>query len=243
MNASGHNTLYFERTAIVAGSPMMNILHQCRVAVFGLGGVGSWCAEALARTAVGHITLVDPDAVAPSNINRQLPALEPTIGRPKAEVLAERFAAINPDGVFTPRVEAYSPANAGSFDLGSFDYVVDAIDSLSDKADLILRCTNATTAPRAAFFSSMGAARKLDPGRVAAAEFWKVEGCPLARALRTRFRRSGVFPARKFTCVYSPESIPQQGDARANGTFAHITMTFGTRLAALVVADMYHRTH
>lgn len=220
---------------------MMDILRRTRVVIFGLGGVGSWCAEALARTAVGEIVLVDPDAVAPSNINRQLPALTDTVGRPKAEVLAERFAKINPDGIFTPRVEAYTAATGDSFGIGGFDYAVDAIDSLADKADLILRCTAPATAPVRGFFASMGAARKLDPARVAAAEFWKVEGCPLARALRTRFRRSGVFPVRKFTCVYSPESIPQNGDASANGTFAHITMTFGARLAALVVADIYRR--
>ncbi len=242
MKACDYNTLYFERTAIVAGSQMMNILRGTRVIVFGLGGVGSWCAEALARSAVGEITLVDPDTVAPSNINRQLPALAATIGSPKAEVLAERFAQINPDGVFTPCVSSYNSATARSFGIETYDYVVDAIDSLADKADLILRCTAPATAPRAAFYASMGAARKLDPALISATEFWKVQGCPLARALRTRFRRAASFPQRKFTCVYSPESIPQSGDAAANGTFAHITMTFGTRLAALILADIYRRT-
>lgn len=221
---------------------MMDILRRTRVIIFGLGGVGSWCAEALARSAVGTITLVDPDTVAPSNINRQLPALVDTIGRPKAEVLAERFARINPDGVFTPVAAAYTADSADTFAIETYDYAIDAIDSLADKADLILRCTAAATAPRAAFYASMGAARKLDPAKIGATDFWKVQGCPLARALRTRFRRAATFPQRKFTCVYSPESIPQSGDARANGTFAHITMTFGTRLAALILADIYRRS-
>lgn len=232
----------FSRTAIVAGASMMHVLAQTRVAVFGLGGVGSWCAEALARTAIGHITLVDSDTVAASNINRQLPALIPTVGLPKAEVLAHRFEAINPRGEFVPVIGRYTPENGAAFRLETYDYVIDAIDSLPDKADLILRCTAAATAPAKGFFSSMGAARKINPALVADAEFWKVEGCALARALRTRFRRSATYPGRKFRCVYSPENIPQSGDASANGTFAHITATFGNRLAAMIINDIYRRT-
>ncbi|MDE6612119.1 MAG: tRNA threonylcarbamoyladenosine dehydratase, partial [Muribaculaceae bacterium] len=139
----------------------------------------------------------------------------------------------------------YAPETAGGFGTETYDYVIDAIDSLADKADLILRCTDPATAPRRAFFSSMGAARKLDPSKIAVAEFWKVDGCPLARALRTRFRRSGVFPSRKFKCVYSPETLPQQSDGPkgVNGTFAHATADFGLRLAYLVINDIYNSTH
>ncbi len=214
---------WLERTAIVAGPEMMDALARTSVAVFGVGGVGSWCVEALARTGVGAITIADPDCVAQSNINRQLPALVTTVGQAKVDVLARRIADINANCAVKALQKRYTPETAADFGLNNYDYVVDAIDSLPDKASLILRCTSAATAPRAGFVSSMGAARKLDPARVSVAEFWKVEGCALARALRTRFRRSGEFPGRKFRCVYSPESIPQCGDAGANGTFMHIT--------------------
>ena len=208
---------WLERTAIVAGPEMMDALARTSVAVFGVGGVGSWCVEALARTGVGAITIADPDCVAQSNINRQLPALVTTVGQAKVDVLARRIADINANCAVKALQKRYTPETAADFGLNNYDYVVDAIDSLPDKASLILRCTSAATAPRAGFVSSMGAARKLDPARVSVAEFWKVEGCALARALRTRFRRSGEFPGRKFRCVYSPESIPQCGDAGANG--------------------------
>ena len=213
----------FERTRLLAGDSMMKALADTRVLIFGVGGVGSWCAESLARTGIGSITMVDPDTVAQSNINRQLPATTATVGLPKVEVLADRLASINPEARIEGVAGRYTPENAAGFGIESYDYVIDAIDSLTDKADLILRCTDPATAPRRAFFSSMGAARKLDPSMISTAEFWKVDGCPLARALRTRFRRSGIFPRRKFRCVYSPESLPHraEGPSGVNGTFAH----------------------
>ena len=229
------------RTRLLAGDDMLARMAETRVIVFGTGGVGSWCVEALARTGIGHITIVDSDTVAESNINRQLPALFTTIGRPKVEVLAERIRALNPDADVTALEARYTPENAESFALESYDYVIDAIDSLSDKADLILRCTNPATAPRKAFFSSMGAARKMDIAKVQTAEFRKVEGCALARALRNRFRKTGVYPRRKFRCVYSPERLEHRysDDSGANGTFVHATAVFGLRLAELVIKDIY----
>lgn len=232
---------YLGRTAMLAGDDMMKALASARVIVFGVGGVGSWCVEALARSGAGHITIVDSDTVAPSNINRQMPALVSTIGRPKVDVVRERIADINPEAEVTAICGRYTPETAPEFGLENYDYVIDAIDSLSDKADLILRCTDSATRPRRAFFSSMGAARKLDPSKIAVADFWKVEGCPLARALRNRFKRSGKFPRRKFKCVYSPETLPHrsEGPSGVNGTFAHATAIFGLRLAGLVIDDLY----
>lgn len=232
-----------QRTHLLAGDDMMERLRQCRIIIFGVGGVGSWCVEALARSGAGNIAMVDPDAVAPSNINRQLPALHSTIGRPKVEVLADRIADINPHCHVTAMAQAYTHDNADTFAIDGYDYAIDAIDSLADKADLILRCTDPVTAPRQAFFSSMGAARKLHPAAVATAEFWKVQGCPLARALRTRFRRAATFPRRKFTCVYSPESLLHRADGPAgvNGTFAHATAVFGLTLASLVIENEYRK--
>ncbi len=232
---------YFGRTAMLAGDAMMDTLKNLKVLVFGVGGVGSWCVEALARTGVGHITIVDSDTVAPSNINRQMPALSSTVGQPKVDVIAARIADINPEAETIAIQGRYTPETAPDFAIETYDYVIDAIDSLADKANLILRCTDPSTAPRRGFFSSMGAARKLDPSKISTAEFWKVDGCPLARALRTRFRRSGVFPKRKFKCVYSPETLPHraEGLAGVNGTFAHATAIFGLTLASLLVTDLY----
>ena len=160
----------FARQRLVAGDAMMEALGRTRVIVFGVGGVGSWCCEALCRSAIGHITLVDSDLVAVSNINRQLMATTSTVGTPKVEALARRLRDINPVADIIARQEAYTADTADSFDLGSYDYVIDAIDSLENKALLILRATAADTV----LFSSMGAARKLDTTKIGIAEFFKV---------------------------------------------------------------------
>lgn len=224
------------RTEALVGKDAVEALTNTSVILFGVGGVGSWCAEALARTGIGTITLVDPDTVAESNINRQLPALTDTLHMPKAKVMTQRIALINPDCHALACVGRYTAGNAATFGIEDYDYAIDAIDSLADKADLILRCTGTDTAPTHGFYSSMGAARKADSSQVRMADFWKAEGCPLARALRTRFRRAGLHP--HFKCVYSPEQPLPKSDASVNGTFAHITATFGLRLAEAVVRDV-----
>lgn len=241
------NSIYFQRTALVAGSEMMKILPQISVLIFGVGGVGSWCVEALARTGIGKITIVDPDDVAPSNINRQLPAIQSTIGTPKVEALAQRLRQINPDAEINAVQGVFSAETEKEYDFGKYDYVIDAIDSLPDKALLILKATDPASQPHRAFFSSMGAARKISPEKIAVAEFWKVQGCPLARALRNRFKKNDTYPKQKFKCVYSPETIPSHNingvEQAVNGTFAHITGIFGLTLASLVVKDLYSHTN
>lgn len=219
---------------------MMTRLSQTRVIIFGLGGVGSWCAEALARTGIGYFTLVDSDCVDITNINRQMPALHSTVGQAKVEVVSRRIIDINPSAEITVIQGRYTQETAADFGIENYSFAIDAIDSLADKADLILRCTNPETAPKEGFFSSMGAARKMDIGKIDVAEFWKVEGCPLARALRTRFRKTDKYPRRKFKCVYSPETLPHRMPTDGpNGTFAHATAAFGLRLAQLVVNAVY----
>ena len=160
---------------------------------------------------------------------------------------------INPEADIIAINKIYTAETAGDFNLEEFDYIIDAIDSLSDKALLLL---NAAAASRPTLYSSMGAALKLDPGQISVAEFWKVHGCPLAAALRSRFRRNSTFPRRKFKCVYSPErlqnrSIPDQngsdsamsfGKVAVNGSLCHITATFGLRLASLVINDIYSKS-
>lgn len=232
-----------QRTERLVGPAGLERLAAARVVLFGVGGVGGWCAESLVRSGIGHLTVVDPDAVCPSNLNRQLVATTSTLGRPKVEALRERLLDIAPDADVRARCERYGAATADAFVLDDFDYVVDAIDSLEDKALLIRRAT----ASRARLFSSMGAALKMDPTRIAVTEFWKVKGCPLAAALRRKFKRQGLFPARRFQCVYSDELLPNLGESErgeqglVNGSVAHATAAFGLVLASLVVRDALSR--
>lgn len=235
-------TEIFRRTQRLAGAGGMARLHAARVLVVGVGGVGSWCAEALVRSGIRRLTIADMDSVCVSNINRQLPATTSTVGRPKVEVMRERLLDINPHAEIEALQRCYTAETADSFALQTFDYVVDAIDSLAHKAHLI---RSVCAQPATRLFSSMGAAMKSDPSHIGVAEFWKVKGCPLAAALRRRFKREKQFPARKFKCVYSDELLPNLGadavEPNANGTFVHATAIFGLTLAGLVVRDALSR--
>ena len=236
---------FFDRTALLTGPDVMQRLASTRVLLFGVGGVGSWCAEGLVRSGVGHLTLVDPDRVAPTNVNRQMMATSRTIGRLKVEALRDRLLEIHPAADIRCEARFFSEETAEDFDWDSYDYVIDAIDSLKDKAALILRACRS----RAVFFSSMGAALKLDPTRVRVAEFWQVRGCPLGAALRKKYRQKGVLPARKFLCVYDDEVLPNRGrsdetcayKAVINGSAAPVTALFGFTLASLVLQDVYRK--
>ncbi len=234
----------FRRAELLLGDEAMGRIAQKRVIIFGVGGVGSWCAESLVRSGISRLTIVDSDRVAVTNINRQLMATTKTVGQVKVEALKERLLAINPSAEITALQQIFNAETAESFQLGTYDYIVDAIDSLKDKALLILLATSLSPqgeSRRGAFFSSMGAALKLDPTRIKITEFWKVQGDPLARALRKRFKRDGQYPKRKFQCVYSDEllenKMPIDPNDRGNGTIVHITAIFGFMLAGLVVQD------
>ncbi|MBR1851088.1 MAG: tRNA threonylcarbamoyladenosine dehydratase [Bacteroidales bacterium] len=256
----------FNRTALLVGDDAMNRLVQSRVIIFGVGGVGSWCAESLVRSGIGHLTIVDSDRVCVTNINRQLIATVHTVGRVKVEALRERLLEINPKADIKAVQEIYSAETASSFGLEQYDYIIDAIDSLADKVHLL---HYASTMPGVTY-SSMGAALKLDPTQVRVAEFWKVQGCPLARAMRKRIKSSGLYPRKKIMCVYSPELLTNQGrattcgteaclcpkaqtgegradllnhewcssKAQINGTMTHITALFGFTIAGLVVRHL-----
>ena len=236
----------FRRAELLLGEEALLLISSRRVIIFGVGGVGSWCAESLVRTGIRRLTIVDSDCVSVTNINRQLMATTETVGQPKVEVLKKRLLSINPSAEITALEQVFCAETADSFHLGSYDYVIDAIDSLKDKALLILKATEAGVG----FYSSMGAALKLDPTRIRVAEFWKVEGDPLARALRKKFKHQGLFPQKKFLCVYSDELLVNKGNPpddeeqpsmfckpQTNGTLAHITAIFGFTLAGLVIQD------
>lgn len=232
----------FQRVTRLLGKDFLERLQQTRIILFGVGGVGSWCAESLIRTGIGHLTIVDNDSVNITNINRQLMATVSTVKKVKVVVLKERLLDINPDADIIALQKFYSEETANDFVFDNYDYVIDAIDSLKEKQLLILRATQS----KACFFSSMGAALKIDPTRIQVADFWKVKGCPLAAALRHRLKKQGVYPARKFRCVFSDELLKNLGEneehlgnkAQINGSLSHITATFGFTLAGLVIKDM-----
>ena len=228
----------------------MTRIKQMRVILFGVGGVGSWCAESLVRSGISQLTMVDSDCVSVTNINRQLMATTQTVGRVKVEALRERLLSINPTAQITALQKVFSQETAAEFQLDRYDYIIDAIDSLKDKAQLILLACQT----KAKFFSSMGAALKMDPTRIQVTEFWKVKGDPLARALRNKFKSQGVFPKHKFQCVFSDELLQNQGQPstadeapsmfnkpQINGSVAHITAIFGFMLAGLVINDILSR--
>ena len=221
----------FRRSELLLGDEAMSRIGEKRVIIFGVGGVGSWCAESLVRSGIRHLTIVDSDRVCITNINRQLMATTKTVGQVKVDALKERLLSINPSAEINALQKIFTAETAESFDIGSYDYIIDAIDSLKDKALLILMATQTD----AKFYSSMGA------------EFWKVQGDPLARALRKRFKRDGQYPKRKFQCVYSDELLeirasPPIGErlmprGNENGSIVHITAIFGFMLAGLVIQD------
>jgi tRNA A37 threonylcarbamoyladenosine dehydratase len=184
----------------------MDVLGHTRVIVFGLGGVGSWCAEALVRSGVGHISIVDSDTVCVTNINRQVQATTGTVGKFKTEVLKERLLEINPRCDVAAFGRVFSRETAEDFGIGNADYVIDAIDSLTHKLDLI----EYTARTGARLFSSMGMAQKLDPTRLKTADIWETQGCPLARLVRSGLRKRGFNG--HFTAVYSSERLPLRGD-------------------------------
>lgn len=183
----------------------MRVLADSHVAVFGLGGVGGFCVEALARSGVGALDLIDHDQVSPTNVNRQIVALESTIGRPKAEVMAERVRDINPDCRVVARTCFYLPDTAGAIDLKSYDYIVDAVDTVTAKLFLAERAQEAGVP----IISSMGTANKLDPTMLEVADISKTETCPLAKIIRKECRKRGI---KHLKVVYSREPAPQPGD-------------------------------
>ena len=236
----------FRRSELLLGNEVMERIAQKRVIIFGVGGVGSWCAESLVRSGIRQLTIVDSDLVCITNINRQLMATTQTVGQVKVEALKERLLSINPSAEITALQKIFSQETAEEFNLDSYDYIIDAIDSLKDKAQLILTaCKTGAT-----LFSSMGAALKLDPTRIKVTEFWKVQGDPLARAIRKKFKHYGQFPEKKFQVVYSDELLENRGcptdegeepssfdKPQTNGSLAHITAIFGFTLAGLVIQD------
>ena len=178
----------FSRAALLLGEEAMERLHNAHVAVFGVGGVGAACCEALARGGVGRLSLFDPDTVSVSNINRQLEALHSTVGRNKAEVMRERILDINPKAHVTVCPVFYGAENAAQYPLDAFDYIADCIDTVSSKLLLIVSAHEKNVP----ILSALGAGNKMDPFRLQAADIEKTTVCPLARVMRRELRKRGV---------------------------------------------------
>jgi tRNA threonylcarbamoyladenosine dehydratase len=257
----------FQRTELLLGHEVMEKIASKRVIIFGIGGVGSWCAESLVRSGIRQLTLVDSDLVCITNINRQLHATTLTVGEVKTDALKRRLLEINPSAEIQTFQKIYEPESSGFFELDQYDFIIDAIDSLGNKIDLIRKATRT----KAVFFSSMGASLKLDPTKIRVAEFWKVKGCPLGHIVRKKIRK-GDLPAKEFMCIYSEELLENKGagsscgtdkclcpkmknssgdpnladhewcsqKAVINGTVAHITAIYGFTLAGLVIQNIYN---
>ncbi|MBQ3998351.1 MAG: tRNA threonylcarbamoyladenosine dehydratase [Paludibacteraceae bacterium] len=227
---------YFSRSEALLGPEAMEALRNKRVLIVGVGGVGSWCAEALVRTGLMHLTIMDGDVIQASNVNRQLPALRETIGQPKVLVLCERLKTINPEAEIRAVYDFYEKDGKTDSEtdlhLETYDYIIDAIDSVAAKTDLIL-CASRVRGCKV--FSSMGAALRFNPTQVRVAELMDVKGDALAKAVRARMKKMGVRPNKKVKCVYSLEQAQR---CEERGSLMQVTAVFGCTLASLVVEEM-----
>ena len=202
----------FSRTELLVGDEAMDILANSRVAVFGVGGVGGYAVEALARSGVGALDLIDDDKVCVTNINRQIIALGSTVGMYKVDAAAERIRDINPECKVTCHKMFYMPDTAHMLDFSQYDYIVDAIDTVTGKIEIIMQAEKAGVP----VISSMGAGNKLDPTAFEVADIYKTSVCPLARAMRYQLKRRGI---KKLKVVYSKEQpIAPQGQAVDDGS-------------------------
>ena len=217
------------RTAALLTEEGLDKLAAARVAVFGIGGVGGHLVEALARAGVGHITLVDRDAVSLSNINRQAVALHSTVGRPKVAVMAERIRDINPACEVAAHEAFYLPETADAFDLSAFDFVADCVDTMAAKLELAVRCEAAGTP----LIAAMGAGNKLHPEAFRISDISKTETDPLARIMRRELKRRGV---KKLLCVWSDEPPRDSNITGDNGKPAPASISFVPSAMGLIMA-------
>ncbi|MBQ5917826.1 MAG: tRNA threonylcarbamoyladenosine dehydratase [Lachnospiraceae bacterium] len=219
----------FERTSLLVGEEAISKLNNSKVLIFGVGGVGGYVAEALARTGVGSITIVDKDTVSESNINRQIIALHSTVGRDKVDVLKERMVDINPDIQVDARKCFFLPDNAHEFDFAQYDYIVDAVDTVTAKLQIIVQAKEAEVP----VISAMGAGNKVHPEMFEIADIYKTEMCPLAKVMRRELKNRGI---KKLKVVYSKEKPVYKGDVP--GSIAFSPSVAGLLMASEVVRDL-----
>lgn len=229
----------FLRTEMLLGRKAMDKLARSHVAVLGLGGVGSWCAEALARSGVGALTLADCDEVGLSNLNRQLEATHATIGQPKADAMARRIEQLSPSCRLRPMNYRYTPEDRETFFAGNYDYIVDAIDLVSCKLDLI----QTALSREIPIISALGTGNKLDPTQFRITDISKTQGCPLARVVRKELRERGILHHRVLWSAEPPQKpsqpeAPPPGRRSVPGSVAWVPSCAGLMLAGDVVLHL-----
>lgn len=228
----------FLRTEMILGENSTNVLSDKNVILFGLGGVGSYTAEALARAGIGRLTIVDNDDVSVTNINRQLCALRSTVGKAKVDVVKERILDINPHCEVTALKKFYLPENADEFNLQSFDYIADAIDTVSAKIDLTVKSAQYGIP----MISCMGTGNKLDASRFTVSDIYKTSGCPLCRVMRTELKKRGI---KKLNVVWSPEipvkpsqTTEETGKRQTPGSLPFVPPVAGMIMAGKIILDL-----
>ena len=231
----------FSRTELIIGKEAMEKLANSRVAVFGVGGVGGFAVEALARSGVGALDIIDNDTVALTNLNRQIIALHSTIGEYKVDVAAKRILDINPNIKLKTYRTFFTPETADSFDFSEYDYVIDAIDTVTGKIELVMKAQAANTP----IICSMGAGNKLDPTKFEVADIYKTSVCPLARVMRYELKKRRV---KHLKCVYSTEQpiTPSQTDEASGkritpGSCAFVPSVAGLIIAGEVIKDLINK--
>ena len=225
----------FSRTISLVGQSAFDRVHQARVAVFGVGGVGGYVCEALVRSGIAEIDLFDRDDVSISNLNRQIIALHSTIGQDKVDAMAARLKDINPDVRVNCRKMFYLPTTADEIDLSVYDFVVDAVDTIAAKLELARRCEQGGIR----FISSMGAGNKLDPTRFEVADIAKTSVCPLCRVMRTQLKKRGMA---HHTVVYSTEEPLKIVADEQNGRHAPGSVSFVPPVVGLIMAGEIIKT-
>lgn len=221
----------FARTELLLGQTNMKKLQQATVAVFGIGGVGGYVAEALARSGVGHLVLIDYDKVSITNINRQIIATEQTLGQYKVDVMKERILAIQPRAEVTVHRCFYLPENREKFDFAAYDYVADAVDTVTAKLDMIEQAQACHTP----VISSMGAGNKLNPAAFEVADIYDTAVCPLAKVMRRELKKRGI---QQLKVVYSKEKPAACADKTSIGSVAFVPSVAGLIMAGEIIKDI-----
>ncbi len=224
----------FTRTEMLIGTDSLNKLFKSRVAVFGIGGVGGYVVEALARAGVGNIDLIDNDDINITNINRQIFALNSTIGKPKVEVARDRILDINPEIKVRAYKKFFSPETSFEFDFSQYDYVIDAIDSVSGKIELIIKSQRENIP----IISSMGTGNKLHPEMFEITDIYKTSVCPLAKVMRTELKKRGV---KKLKVLYSKETPIKQEGQRIPASISFVPPVAGLMLAGFVIREIINK--
>ena len=254
-----------QRISLLVGDSAVELLARTRVIVFGIGGVGSWCADALVRSGIGTLAIVDSDVVCVTNINRQVQATSLSVGKSKTAELGRHLREVRPTADIIEMQAVFHRTTANRFNLAAYDYVLDCIDSISCKVELIMRASQAG----ARVYTSLGASSKLDPAQIVVGSLWDSYNCALGKYVRKKLRQAGF--ADEVTCIYSPEgarhfpgedhcgtdaylcpksALDGEGETskewcaakkQINGSAVHITGTFGFMLAGLVIQDVVKR--